>query len=299
MKKIAILSEAETSDYNVTRLLNEARKKDCEAEHIRYSDLLIKYEKDNTQVLHKTENIVNKFDYFIFRSALKKDGTYYGHHSSFLKYFLELNGKKTLNSIVENNYFTNYYSKLSNYLIMSQYGIPIIKSYNCMSNSQLQNIQNVLEFPLIVKISKGSHGKGIELIKSFEELEKFFEQKQINQYLIQEYIDFSDVKSDIRVVTLGNEVLGSYKKVAKDGSIVTNLGSGGDAVQHPLTEDLIDIAKKITRALKVEFTGIDIIYKGDKPYVLEVNNAPQFRGFETATGINLAEKIIDFLISKQ
>jgi ribosomal protein S6--L-glutamate ligase len=297
-KKIAILSEADSNDYNVARLKEESEKRQLEAEHLRYSQLITEYSETDTKVLFKGEDIIKTFDYFIFRSPLKKDGTYYGFHSAFLKYYVELQGKKTLNSVLKNSYFTNYYSKLSNYLILSKYGVPIIKSFNCMSFEQLGLIKEHLEFPLIVKNSKGSHGKGIELINNFDNLQKFFQDKNISQYLIQEYINTAEIKSDIRVVTLGNEVIGSYKKIASEGSIVTNLGSGGDAVEHPLTQDLLDIAKKIINALKVEFTGIDIIYKNDKPYVLEVNNAPQFRGFEKATKVNLAGKIIDYILTK-
>lgn len=295
-KNIAIISETSTNDYNIVRLKEEAEKRGFSATHIRYSELLLKFDEGKEAVLYKGKNILEEFDYYIFRSALKKDGTYFGFHSVFLKNYVEINGKKVLNQMLNKNYFTNYYSKISNYLVLAHFGVPVIKSYNCMNVNQLESIKEDIVFSTIVKSAKGSHGKGIELIKSYEELVEFFKNHPINLYLIQEYIPgYADRKEDFRVITLGDEVLGSYKKVAAPGSIVTNIGSGGDAVEHPLTPELIEIGQKIIKALNVEFTGIDIIYKDGKPYVLEVNNAPQFRGFETATKINLAGKIIDFL----
>lgn len=48
--------------------------------------------------------------------------------------------------------------------------------------------------------------------------------------------------------------------------------------------------------LKLHYAGIDIGESSDGYVVFEVNAAPQWSGFMSATGINPAEKIAEYII---
>ncbi|MEK6911904.1 MAG: 30S ribosomal protein S6--L-glutamate ligase, partial [Candidatus Thermoplasmatota archaeon] len=59
-----------------------------------------------------------------------------------------------------------------------------------------------------------------------------------------------------------------------------------------------EIAIRASKAVGLEISGVDLIMNGDKPYVLEVNASPGFRGLLEATGVNAAEAIVDYAIEK-
>ncbi len=46
------------------------------------------------------------------------------------------------------------------------------------------------------------------------------------------------------------------------------------------------------------YAGIDFINDGTSWLAIEINTSAQFKGFESATGINVAGKIVDALIGK-
>jgi len=67
-----------------------------------------------------------------------------------------------------------------------------------------------------------------------------------------------------------------------------------------LPAEVIEIAERAARVLEVEVAGTDIIrdLETGKFYVVEVNEAPQFKVFERRTKINAARKILEFCIKK-
>jgi hypothetical protein len=62
-----------------------------------------------------------------------------------------------------------------------------------------------------------------------------------------------------------------------------------------LSKELKKIALKAIKILNYDIAGVDIIYRREKPAVLEVNASPGLKGFSKATGINTAEKIVVYM----
>jgi ribosomal protein S6--L-glutamate ligase len=60
----------------------------------------------------------------------------------------------------------------------------------------------------------------------------------------------------------------------------------------------METAIKAAEAVDVEIAGVDLISVSDEPYVIEVNASPGFKGLLHATGINAANKIAEYAISK-
>jgi hypothetical protein len=53
-------------------------------------------------------------------------------------------------------------------------------------------------------------------------------------------------------------------------------------------------AKLAAKAMGLKVAGVDLLRSKTGPLVLEVNSSPGLEGIETATGVNVAGKIIDF-----
>jgi ribosomal protein S6--L-glutamate ligase len=49
------------------------------------------------------------------------------------------------------------------------------------------------------------------------------------------------------------------------------------------------------RKLVLNMAGVDLLRSNSGPLVMEVNSSPGLEGIETATGINVADMIIEFI----
>lgn len=56
---------------------------------------------------------------------------------------------------------------------------------------------------------------------------------------------------------------------------------------------------KLCQIQKIDIGGVDVAKtKAGEYYILEINRCPEFRAFSEATGINVANEIIDFIKQK-
>ncbi|MEM0497043.1 MAG: RimK family alpha-L-glutamate ligase, partial [Acidilobaceae archaeon] len=113
-------------------------------------------------------------------------------------------------------------------------------------------------------------------------------------HLIQEYV--RKPGRDIRVFVVGDEVPVAIYRVSNHW--ITNTARGGKALPAPIDEELRELSIKTAKTIGVEIAGIDIFEDNDRGYLVnEVNAIPDFRNTVPATGYNLQDKIIEYLIS--
>jgi gamma-F420-2:alpha-L-glutamate ligase len=297
MKKILLFSQATKTDYSVKRFLDEAKNLNIHLDHSDYINLEQSFGHNGfTLETKELGNFIDNYDAFILRSSKTKYGTEYKHLSSAIRYLAKSRGKYVFNADFSINSQT---PKINNYFIMANNDIPLVPTYILNNMAQLFEKKDKLEYPLIAKSAKGSHGLGVTLIHNFKDLCDYFANNLISQTLIQKFLDTdSEFRSDIRIVTLGDKILGGFKRVVSRENITTNIAAGGRGEQIELDDKLIDIAHKVIKAFNAEYSGIDIMYDKDQPVVLEVNNSPQFEGFEKTTGVNVAKTMLEYIISK-
>jgi len=156
---------------------------------------------------------------------------------------------------------------------------------------------NDAKYPYIVKNKLGSHGDSVYKITCKEDLDKVLEKHDIKDLLVQE---FQTSGFDLRVIVLGGGVLGIMKRTPREGEFLSNFSQGGSVEQLIINnEELIiikQIAIKTAGHFKLDYVGVDLMLNNKKEWVvLEVNRACQFKGFEQATGVNIASKVVKFL----
>lgn len=175
--------------------------------------------------------------------------------------------------------------KLKQQRLIRKNALPGIRDYK---------LDQRLPYPVIVKPKRGSLGIGVELIKNKEELKEFFAEHEIKEYLIQEQMELG---RDYRVIVLGGEALGVMERTAMPGKIVANFSQGGTVRGVELSDEVLEMAIKAASIIGLEFAGVDLIRDQNGGWsVLEVNRCPQFRGFEQATGVNVAKKIVEYCV---
>ena len=101
---------------------------------------------------------------------------------------------------------------------------------------------------------------------------------------------------DYRVVVVGGRAIGAEYR--KGEGWKTNVAQGAAPQPARLTPELAELAVKAVEVLGLDYGGVDIAETKDGFYILEVNPTMSWQGFKTATGINPAEYIIDYLIEK-
>lgn len=177
-----------------------------------------------------------------------------------------------------------------------------VPSIHCIQTFTFQSLQEIeaairdgkLHYPFIQKPNKGSKGEGVELIEDEVILHRVA--KDINRQVYQNFIKNS---GDYRALILGGRMLGAIKRTAKDGGFLNNISKGGkaEAVTDPKTlSKLRRIGTAVASAFKLTLCGVDIIHDevSGEYFFLEVNTVPQWKGFQEATGINVADEIIRY-----
>ncbi len=160
------------------------------------------------------------------------------------------------------------------------------------------------QYPVVVKLSQGGrHGistfwlRGEPDLTEFEEKSKDEESRPKRGFLIQEYIPNN---GDYRLFVVGYKVLGGFKRAPKEEKVVMNKSLGQSVALMEIPGDVVAEAEKAAQALGVEVAGIDLVTHKDtgKPYVIEVNEAPQYKVFEKRTGKNAVRAILEYLKQK-
>lgn len=222
------------------------------------------------------------------------------------KYLLEaltLSGIKVFNT---REAIENCDDKVLTYLALAKANIPTPATYpaplcykpdSTVSKAALYRIATELSFPIIVKESFGSLGKGVYLAKDEKELETLANRLIDRPHLFQKFVSTSYGK-DVRVIVIGGEVVGGMIRQSEN-DFRSNVAAGGRAEKYGLSDGIKEIALKAHRALGLDYSGVDILFgENGKPIVCEVNSNAFFKSFEAVTHINVARKYAEYVLSK-
>ena len=153
--------------------------------------------------------------------------------------------------------------------------------------------------PVIVKLLQSTQGRGVVLAetrKAAESLVDAFRNLDAN-FLVQQFVSEA-AGADVRCLVIGSRVIGAMKRVAAEGEFRSNLHRGGTAQAIKLSKDERAAAQRAAKVLGLKVAGVDILQSATGPKVLEVNSSPGLEGIETATGVDVADKIYEYMESK-
>lgn len=152
--------------------------------------------------------------------------------------------------------------------------------------------------PVIIKLLEGTQGIGVvlgETHRSAKSVIEAFRGANV-QIMVQEFI--KEAKgSDIRVLVVGGKVVAAIKRQGLEGEFRSNLHRGGNATPIKITPEERSTAVRAAKAMGLNVCGVDLLRSNHGPVIMEVNSSPGLQGVETATNIDVAGKIIEFLES--
>lgn len=277
------------SAYGPRRFKEEAQKRGILAESLNYHDLDFKITQKRVGVFKGDGQPLPFFDIVIFRSA--GGFFYYVPQRDFLVSFLAKKGALILNRKTYEAWAR--LDKLSQYFLLSQKGLPIVET-ELFANEE--RMEKNLRFPSVVKNYFGSQGKKVFKVEKKDDLQEILKNYLAGNLLIQPVLPGGE---DIRVIVLGGKAIGAMKRIAQKGAFLTNYSAGGMVENYPLDEKTKRLAEKTAEVFFLDYVGVDLMKdKKGQWRILEVNRACQFEGFEKATGINVAEMTIEWLLKK-
>lgn len=195
--------------------------------------------------------------------------------------------------------------KMLTFLALADRGIPMPKTLpgllcyrpeKHVLSAAADRVEAEFGYPLIVKESYGSLGRGEYLVRDRAELLSVMEEVRLKPHLFQEFIAESAGR-DLRVIVVGERVLGGMVRRSA-GDFRSNLARGGSAEAFPVDENTAALAVRIAHILHLDYCGIDFLFGKEGLTVCEVNSNAFFLGFEKTTGVNVAKCYAEHVLRK-
>ena len=274
--------------YELTRLREEARALDIRFETIAPEDIDLIVSRGGRRSIRRCGAEVQLPDVLLPRTGSGTD-----YFSLAILRQLEHLGVAVINpsSAIE-----AVKDKLYAHQILAQSNLPIPRTMLVRFPVDTHLVAQQIGFPCVIKLLVGSYGDGVVLSRdpaSFRDLMELVSGLDRSQSLIlQQYIGTRPGK-DLRVWVIGGQVIGAMLRSSTDGSFKANISRGGDGQAFPLNPELERLARESAAALNLDIAGVDLLFDGDGYSICEVNSAPGFQGFETATGLNVARLVLE------
>ena len=150
--------------------------------------------------------------------------------------------------------------------------------------------------PVVIKLLQGTQGIGVvlgETHNSAKSVMEAFSGVKVN-ILAQEFIKEAGGE-DIRCLVIDGKVVAAMRRKGAEGDFRSNLHRGGSASVIKITPEERSTAVRSAKTMGLNVCGVDLLRSNHGPVVMEVNSSPGLEGVETATGIDVAGKIIEFI----
>lgn len=284
--KIGILSRKATL-YSTRRLVEEGQKRGHEVRVVDYLRCYMNITSHNPRVMLRGGSL--EFDAIIPRIGATR--TFYG--TAIVRQF-EMMDVYSVNS---SQSIQRSRDKLRALQLLSRKGIGLPVTGFAHSTKDIDGLLKIVgKTPVVIKLLQGTQGIGVVLAETKQAAESVisaFRQLDAN-ILVQEFI--AEARgSDIRAFVVGDKVVAAIKRTSQGDDFRSNLHLGGKAEKIKLTPEERSTAIRAANAIGLNLCGVDIIRTNHGPAVLEVNSSPGLEGIETASGINVAAKILEFI----
>jgi [lysine-biosynthesis-protein LysW]--L-2-aminoadipate ligase len=179
-------------------------------------------------------------------------------------------------------------------------GLPIPRTMIAFTpEAALEAIED-LGYPAVLKPLTGSWGRLLARANDRDAAEAILEHKATlggyvhGTFYIQEYVDKPG--RDIRTMVVGNEVV--YAIYRQSTHWITNTARGGDAQPCPLRPDIVDLSLAAAQAVAGGVVAVDLLETAEGRLLInEVNHTPEVHGAASTTGVDIAGKIIDYVLN--
>jgi RimK family alpha-L-glutamate ligase len=180
--------------------------------------------------------------------------------------------------------------------ILEENGLLVPRTAVTENIGQALNAFKELGGDVIVKPVFGARGIGATRINDPEVASTVFKAIRFYHGLIylQEFVHHGF--SDIRAFVVGNRVVAAMRRIAEGWK--TNYSQGARPVPIDLGKTLEEMAVKSASLIECKIGGVDILEGSKGPVVVEINSQPGWRGLQSVAKVNIADEVVDFVLSE-
>jgi len=284
--KIAILSRS-SSLYSTQRLKEAAVDRGHEVSVVDYLRCYMEISARKPKVLFRGEEVRPD-------AVIPRIGATYTFYGAAVVLQFEMAGVFTLN---DSQAISRSRDKLRSLQLLSRAGVGLPTTSFAHSTQDIDGLLEVVGgTPIVVKLLEGTQGLGVVLAetrKAAESVISAFRQLDAN-ILVQEYVKEAR-GADVRAFVVGGKVVAAMKRQGSPGEFRSNLHRGGEAEVIKLTPAERATAVRAAKTMELNVAGVDLLQSDSGPMVLEVNSSPGLEGIEAASGVDIADAIIEFI----
>ncbi|CUB03421.1 ATP-grasp domain-containing protein [Marinomonas fungiae] len=131
---------------------------------------------------------------------------------------------------------------------------------------EAERIWDTMPTPFVAKIPRSSMGNGVFLIDNPVQWRDYTEKSPI--IYAQEYLP---IDRDLRIVWVGNEVVGGYWRLQAEQGFYNNVSQGGKVEVALIPKEALDLVEYVATSLGIDHGGFDVAMVGSIPYLIEFN----------------------------
>ena len=181
--------------------------------------------------------------------------------------------------------------------ILAQNGIPTPRVYMAFDEESALSAIEAMGYPCVLKPVVGSWGRLLAKVDNRHMAESLIEHKSslgVNHqvFYIQEYINKPG--RDIRAFVIGNECICAIYRSSENW--ITNTARGGVATNCPVTDEIAELCQRAARAVGGGLLALDLFETDNGLTINEINHTMEFRNSITTTGVNIPEKMVDYVL---
>lgn len=164
-----------------------------------------------------------------------------------------------------------------------------------LNENGLKIVASKLGYPIIIKESFGSMGKGVYKADDFNGLKTVSEKLKTVPHVYQKYLPYKS-GTDVRMIVIGGKFLCAMMRENKN-DFRSNIALGGVGTAFTPSREFIAAAEKCANVLGLDYCGVDLLFgKDSEPYVCEVNSNAFITEIERVTGVNVAKNYAEYIV---
>lgn len=270
----------------VDKVITAATSQDWICSVALYEELVFNFSGSQLEITYRGQNIL-EYDYFILRSIHKNKQKQLLYRYLVARHLLD-HQKPTINGR-HYVHFRGGLDKLAQTQVFQEHAMPYVPTWASGSH---EVFSHSLDFPVIAKKRVSSSGKHVVKLDTQAAFDSFVATIDLPDYVFQPYVPLT---FDYRVLVLGAQVLGVIKRYNSAEDFRTNVVVNHHYQLHDPDDALSEVALKAARVCLLDYVGVDIVEFDNQLQVLEINDTAAFKGVQTALGISVGEKIVDYL----
>ncbi|MBL8809108.1 MAG: RimK family alpha-L-glutamate ligase [Planctomycetaceae bacterium] len=175
-------------------------------------------------------------------------------------------------------------------------GLPVPDTIVCENTDAAMDAFERLGRDVVVKPLFGAEGRGIMRISDPELAHRTFQTlSRLGAVLyLQRFLN--GPRFDLRLLCLDGRLIGSMKRIPREGDFRANISQQGIGMLHQPTADEERLAFEAAKVTGAVFAGVDLMYDSqDQLQVIEVNAVPGWKGLEKACGVDVPGQLMEWL----